>query len=92
MKRFTVGALKETISALDDGAEINLTLDIKRIDGRNIRRCAEVTSVEASQQAGALFGWLDIVAKADLAPANFGWALMEDGKITEEEYLRLVAK
>ena len=92
MKRLTVGELKGIIRGLDDGTEVNLTLDITRIDGRHIRRCATVSSIEASQEAGTLFGWLDIAATVDLAPANLGWALIEDGKITEEEYWRLVAK
>ena len=92
MERITAGTLKAIVRELDDDVEINLVLDIKRTDGRHITREAKVESVEATIGQGTLFDWVDITLSADLAPANLGWALIEDGKITEEEYWRLVAK
>ena len=92
MERITAGTLKGIVSGLDDDVEINLLIDITRIDGRHITREAKVESVEATIGQGTLFEWVDVTLSADLAPADLGWALIEDGKITEEEYWRLVAK
>ena len=92
MEPFTVGALKRIVRGLDDDVEINLLIDITKIDGRHVTRKAKVEHVETVIGKGTLFDWVDVNLSADLAPDNPLWGMVEDGQITEEDYWEMVAR